>query len=208
MTGSGGKVGSGGATGTGGMTGSGGAGGMKGTPDAGAAGAGGVIVVIDGGPVGCRSNSDCADTSYCRKATCTAERGVCTAKPTDCMDDPAETEVCGCNGVTYFSSCLAELNGENVGLHGICADGVSVKCSISNPACVNFPNGYCGFLVPTPASCPNGGQTLFQGQCFVLPDSCPTYANRFSSCNASTKCVGTCEAVKNEKPFYRQLGCN
>jgi hypothetical protein len=203
MTGTGGMMGSGGMTGTGGN----GTGGTKGMPDGGAAGAGGIIGVVDAGPAGCKSNSDCVDAGYCKKAACAAERGVCTPKPTKCNDDPEETEVCGCDGVTYFSSCLAEYNGENVSLHGICSDAVAVKCSASNPACVNFPNGSCGYLYPAPASCPNGGQITPLGKCFVLPDSCPIYANRFSSCNSNTKCQGTCDAVKDERPYYRQLGC-
>jgi hypothetical protein len=215
MTGGGGKTGAGGMTGTGGMSGgasTGGApgaggGGSNGTPDSGAAGAGGIVITPDAGPTGCTSNDGCPDTSYCKKATCKAERGVCTPKPTSCKDDAEETEVCGCNGVTYFSSCLAEWSGENVSLHGICADGVGMKCTVSNPACVNLPNGYCGYLLTAINQCA-AGPALAVGKCWVLPDSCPAYANRFTGCNGQDKCVGTCEAVKNERLFYRQLTCN
>ena len=227
MSGSGGATGNGGSTGSGGMTGAGGKGGSanaggasgaggsngggagsNGTPDSGAAGAGGTVVIPDAGPTGCTSDANCPDTSYCKKATCAAERGTCTPKPTKCEDDAAETPVCGCNGVTYFSSCLAEMNGENLSTHAICSDAVGVRCSNVNPACVNYPNGYCAYLLAAPANCPTGVSLLPVGRCWVLPDSCPTYTNRFTSCNGGSKCSGTCDAVHAERPFYRQLGCN
>jgi hypothetical protein len=205
-------------TGTGGMTGGGGKGGTANTGGAGGSSAGaagtntkpdgGMAGTPDAGPVGCTSNDTCPDTSYCRKASCAAERGTCTPKPTVCKDDAIETEVCGCNGVTYFSSCLAEWSGENVALHGICGDNVAVKCTNSNPACVNFLNGYCGYTGASALTCPNGVSGPSVGRCWVLPDTCPTYANRFNSCNNNVRCAGTCDAVKDERPYYRQPACN
>jgi Kazal-type serine protease inhibitor domain len=219
MTGSGGMTGAGGMTGTGGMSGTGNTGGSSGggagtnaQPDSGAAGAGGMGGARDAGMGGCTSNDSCPDASYCKKASCASDAtGICTPKPKACKDDPEETPVCGCNGVTYFSSCLAEWSGENVSLHGICADQPALKCSNVNPACVNYPNGFCGYLVNTASSCPGvGGPTLSPiGRCWVLPDTCPEYLNHFNSCNGNTKCAHTCEAVKDERPYYRAgPGCN
>ena len=109
--------------------------------------------------------------------------------------------------MTYFSNCLAEMNGENLSAHAICNDAIGVRCSNANPACVNYPNGYCAYLLAGPASCPTGVSLLPVGRCWVLPDSCPTYTNRFTGCNGGSKCSGTCDAVHAERPFYRQLGC-
>src|SRR5450432_2571130 len=160
-TGSGGMTGAGGLSGSSGMGGTanaGGAAGSSGAPDSGTAGTGGTGGAPDAGMSGCTSNDGCPDSSYCRKASCeTDAKGVCTPKPKACKDDAVETPVCGCNGVTYFSSCLAEWSGENVALHGICSDTVALKCSNANPACVNFPNAFCGELAATSAGCPNGG---------------------------------------------------
>jgi hypothetical protein len=153
MNGAGGSTGTAGMTGSGGMMGAGGKGGSGGSsaggagstgmPDSGAAGAGGMAGTPDAGMSGCTSNDTCPDTSYCKKTSCASDvRGTCTPKPKACMDDAEETPVCGCDGVTYFSSCLAELSGENVSLHGICGDGVGLKCTNANPACVNLPTGF------------------------------------------------------------------
>jgi hypothetical protein len=209
MTGSGGTTGAGGKGGSGGSS-AGGAG-STGMPDSGAAGAGGMAGTPDAGMSGCTSNDTCPDTSYCKKTSCASDvRGTCTPKPKACMDDAEETPVCGCDGVTYFSSCLAELSGENVSLHGICGDGVGLKCTNANPACVNLPNGFCGYLLASAAGCPTGGGLPPVGRCWVLPDNCPTYANRFNSCGSgSVKCGGTCEAVKAERPVFRApVTCN
>ncbi len=220
-TGSGGTTGAGGMIGSSGVGGTGNAGGASGsngggagsigTPDSGTAGAGGMGGTPDAGMSGCASNDACPDTSYCRKASCENDsRGVCTPKPKSCKDDAEETPVCGCNGVTYFSSCLAEWSGENVALHGICSDTVALKCSNANPACVNFPNAFCGELATTSAGCPSGGPSVAPlGRCWVLPDKCPDYYNHFSSCSGGIKCAHTCEAVKDERPYYRAgPGCN
>jgi hypothetical protein len=200
----------GGTANAGGAAGSNGGGaGTNAVPDGGAAGAGGTNVVLDAGMSGCMSNDDCPDTSYCKKATCQGERGTCTPKPKACMNDAVETPVCGCNGVTYFSSCLAEQSGENVALHGVCTDNVAVRCTIANPACVNFPNAFCGYLVMSAMGCPGLGSLPVIGRCWVLPENCPQYDNHWNSCNGAIKCAQTCEAVKDERAYYRAgPGCN
>lgn len=69
------------------------------------------------GECDCETNDDCNPTDYCDGESCSGP-GTCEAKSTDCpvVFDP----VCGCDGVTYDSECLAAEAGMRVGSDGAC----------------------------------------------------------------------------------------
>jgi len=73
----------------------------------------------DGGaaPGSCRSNSDCDGSSYCAATSCGGV-GACAVRPQICSGIYAP--VCGCDGRTYSSDCVAAGQGVNVARVGAC----------------------------------------------------------------------------------------
>lgn len=74
-------------------------------------------------PKGWFCRGDCQGKYLCQ---CTGA-GICTQKPTTACDGPEEF-VCGCDGVTYASPCLANQNGINVKLPNKCIPKEGAKC--------------------------------------------------------------------------------
>ena len=70
-----------------------------------------------GAPTSCASNTDCARDSYCNTSTC-GGRGRCDARPQVCPGIYAP--VCGCDGRTYSSDCIAASQGVSVARVGEC----------------------------------------------------------------------------------------
>jgi len=67
----------------------------------------------------CTSNSNCASTQFCKFKTGTCSGfGTCTAKPEACI--MLYAPVCGCDGKTYSSECVANSNRVNVKRTGAC----------------------------------------------------------------------------------------
>eukprot|EP01097_Dermamoeba_algensis_P001292 TRINITY_DN1490_c0_g1_i3.p2 TRINITY_DN1490_c0_g1~~TRINITY_DN1490_c0_g1_i3.p2 ORF type:complete len:126 (-),score=12.36 TRINITY_DN1490_c0_g1_i3:478-855(-) len=54
----------------------------------------------------CRANSDCRADLYCRKASCSAETGLCSLSDSLSCGS-AYQPVCGCDGITYQNPCAA-----------------------------------------------------------------------------------------------------
>jgi hypothetical protein len=190
-------------TGTGGATvGSGGAlGGSGGTSATG----GSAGVAVDAGSGVCLANTDCPSGQYCKKSGClsTTTQGRCAVRPASC--DPAESVVCGCDGFTYFNSCLAEQSGQNLRTHDPCVDS-AVRCmSNSDPACGMGKNAYCAFLLPDQRSCAIDN---LRGRCWVIPETCPQTIDHYDACGGPEKCLHACDAIKTEKPMFRNTVCD
>ncbi len=210
-SGAGGDSGTGGQAGTGGGAGSGGNGGTSGSGGtlggtSGEAGAGDTGAGGDPGH-GCASDADCAgDTEYCNKPSCGATDGQCEPRPTSCTGaEAAFTPVCGCDGMTYYSPCVAAREGVNVTATGECPTdgaagctrlegGASCKPSRSHARCYRPRDNCQGQSSPT------------TGVCWVLPDECPDEPADQRYCGGTAgnaRCLGLCQAIDDENPFYR-----
>ncbi len=73
----------------------------------------------------CTSNDDCTDIEFCLKDTGDCDgTGICQRKPEFCFIPEDSDPVCGCDGETYNSLCMAHLNGVNVAYEGECVEKV------------------------------------------------------------------------------------
>lgn len=125
----------------------------------------------------CSSNADCTSTQYCKKTTCTAAEGVCTAvsiKP--CSD--VEDAVCGCDGVVYPNACKAAKCRTNTQKIAACTS--TDTCSRKD-FCLR--GEYC-----LSAVCGNG-------VCMPIPKSCETATYPVCGCDDVTY-KNFCEAAK------------
>jgi hypothetical protein len=79
----------------------------------------------------CTSNEDCGDDKFCYfvdAATCgDVAAGLCKPQPMGCENAPP-SEVCGCDGVTYPSECVAERAGASVAEAGACDPCAGEPC--------------------------------------------------------------------------------
>src|ERR1700681_2543627 len=110
----------------------------------------------------CTANAQCKPKQYCAKAMGDCKgKGKCTAKVlcTEFIIKP----VCGCNGKTYSSPCMAAAAGVNVAAEGACKTGAYGKACKTNKEC------------PATAFCAkDSGKCDDEGWCEVRPPVCPT----------------------------------
>jgi hypothetical protein len=165
--GSDGTGGSGGASGAGGIAGGAGTGGIG--------GAGGT-----GGAAGCTANIQCAPTEYCRRGDECALPGTCQLRPEICRLPGPDDEVCGCDGNTYPSSCVAASNGASVAFAGPCPDCIDNGDCLANQFCAN----------PDDCEAP--------GTCATRPDLCiaPMPGDEVCGCDGNTY-VNACDARRS-----------
>jgi hypothetical protein len=166
-----------------------------------------VIAEYDGGPpipVGkmCAVSDDCGPLGYCMKSVCNAPMGVCDKVPSFCSDQVDRPPPCGCSGkVIYWNDCLRQQAREPAAQS--CAQAPPTPCQ-GPGAC---PPGASCRQGPTACSAPTGA---LQGECWVLPEHCPTDLSFFSSCGppADGGCVDFCSAIRTEQPFEFPQRCS
>jgi hypothetical protein len=72
-------------------------------------------------PANCETDDECAaDGYFCLKPAQSCD-GFGKCAPKEACDTTDAVEVCGCDGVTYGSSCKAQAAGVNVASYGPCA---------------------------------------------------------------------------------------
>jgi hypothetical protein len=150
-----------------------------------------------GGGAACATNDTCSAGLYCKKLGCSAidVLGQCTTRPTEC--DSSEAPICGCDGFTYLNTCLAEMNGQNVGPRGVCGAN-AITCTPGTGACIARPNGFCGILLTDSSVCAALTPT---GKCWVVPEECEQFTTHYDACDGQGTCIHTCDAIKAEKPW-------
>jgi len=193
-----GTSGNGGASAMGGV-GMGGAG--AGGAGAGSAGTGGT----GGSPGGCKLDSDCASTQFCKKSSCDAEEGSCTARGPECRGDDAVFEpICGCDGITYWNLCVIAHEGFNIASMGECTGNNRPTCTRDDGAdsCPARAHAHCYRPVEM---CGDGSPD--EGVCWVLPTECPDdepQAERYcGGTDGEARCIGLCEVIDAENSFRR-----
>ena len=132
----------------------------------------GVRIAAEGECV-CEANDDCNEAEYCDGESCSGA-GTCEAKPTDCpaVFDP----VCGCDGETYDSECVAELQGVRIESLGRC------PCT-DNGDCLETE--YCA-----------GESCVGEGTCEPRPGTCTLQLAPVCGCDAMTY-SNSCVAAAN-----------
>lgn len=85
-----------------------------------AAGCAGADVLYKGtcGGKSCNSDDECEPTEFCQRDGACQGPGVCEAKPDACP--PKDKIVCGCDGQTYESVCIAHVYGVSIDLEQPC----------------------------------------------------------------------------------------
>ena len=141
----------------------------------------------------CTSNAECAETAYCVfDAGCGGE-GTCQDRPGDCAVE--WSPVCGCDGVTYSSECVAAKAGVVVQHTGMCAP---TTCQ-DNSAC--DADAFCffkqsqscageGTCVSRPVDCGNSQKTVCGCDGVTYQNKCRAY-----QAGASVASEGACPPV-------------
>jgi len=179
--------------------------GMSGAGMSGAGMSGAGMSGTGGKPDDCKVDSDC-DDGYCKKASCDADSGNCAPVGPDCYgDDAVFAPVCGCDGTTFFNTCVLAHAGMNAASQGECSGN-------DRPPCTREDGG---------TSCPSGGDharcyrpvdvcgdpSPTRGYCWVVPGECPPdepQTERYCGGTAgSARCIGLCEVLEAENSFRR-----
>lgn len=103
--------------------------------------------------------------------------GTCQAVSDSCPDIYAP--VCGCDGNTYSSGCVANSYGVSVASSGECAEPGKVCGGLLGESCDK--GEYCNFSPET--QCGSGDQ---QGICRPIPEGCTKELNRVCGCDGKT----------------------
>jgi len=119
----------------------------------------------------CWSDDDCGPWDYCRFQPCAVETGVCVPKPAACayLWDP----VCGCDGVTYPSDCVAAMHSMSVDYWGECDDALC----FTNDDCAYADEAYCRKEM---------GDCTGPGTCTMPPPNCPEFWDPVCGCDGAT----------------------
>jgi hypothetical protein len=117
----------------------------------------------DGRACGARAGNTCGEREFCNYrpgAFCgqSDQAATCVRKPRFCEPNRGRNGVCGCDGLTYPSSCAANIQGIGVLSAGPCA--VTSECPSGEKKCFSCgappPDGVCrSYICVAPnAACP------------------------------------------------------
>ncbi len=111
--------------------------------------------------------------------------------------------MCGCDGVTYWNSCLAAHDGVNVGSKNECKGSGAQTCG-----------GIGGVTCKRGLKCSQVqdqcGVADLGGTCWKVPDSCPPStvgSYRKCSINPGAACASLCDAVSSGDAYRFDRTC-
>ena len=130
----------------------------------------------------CGGNADCDDGLFCQfpDQVCSVF-GTCAPKPAMCP--PQFLPVCGCDGATYDSACLASQAATSVAFLGPCDPSLEGTPCVSNAMCGD--GAFCHFI---------DGLCADTGFCEELPTGCPDVEAPVCACDGTTY-SNACEAA-------------
>jgi hypothetical protein len=130
----------------------------------------------------CGGNADCDEGLFCQfpDQTCSVF-GTCAPKPAMCP--PQFLPVCGCDGATYDSACLASQATTSVAFLGPCDPSEEGTPCVNNVMCGD--GAFCHFI---------DGLCANTGFCKELPESCPEVVAPVCACDGTTY-NNACEAT-------------
>jgi hypothetical protein len=163
-----------------------------------------VVATIDAGPaavdnhpggmeVPCDRNSDCQpDVEVCDKPHCDAPRGVCKRRPNVCPNEQQIT--CGCDGITYWNSCLRLQAGVESGTPDECTEGAKTCSSPDANECPKV-GASCAQLIQPDVQCTDH----ILGACWILPPTCPLRPSMetWISCADPKVCEDLCSSIRS-----------
>lgn len=101
----------------------------------------------------CETNQDCEQDQFCNAFGDCSGPGTCGVRPEHCSDVFAP--VCGCNGVTYGSECLAWAAGVRIAARGACECESSADC-VEGEYCTGESCDAPGTCASIEAACATG----------------------------------------------------
>jgi hypothetical protein len=160
---------------------------------------------VDSGPKTCASALDCGQNEFCSKTACSAEKGVCTPKPTTCatLFEP----VCGCDKVSYWTNCTRQAAGVESAVTGECGNNTATCGGIGSIQCPSAAS--CIFLFSNATMCNTSDQ---MGRCWLVPagGTCPTIVigGQWRACvGVSVGCLDVCRAILKGQAHYLDNTC-
>jgi hypothetical protein len=133
---------------------------------------------VPGAACGGVGGPTCGTDELCRPALgdCDVDApGTCEPVPPVCSTDLAP--VCGCDGITYDNSCLAETAGVGIDHNGACAADVVICGGAGGVTC-----GTGTFCLKSEGAC----DASAEGVCTPLPSDCPAEVDPACGCNGVT----------------------
>lgn len=151
----------------------------------------GSCIPVEPEPTVCSSAADCLEAGdWCSKPVgACAEEGVCEPRPAACPTVWAP--VCGCDGVTYGSDCLAAGAGRSVAYAGPCDELPPVSCDDARDCAWAWgsAHGWDTIWCSRPA-----GACDAPGICRLRPVGCPDVWRPVCCCDGQTY-GNVCEAA-------------
>ena len=169
------------------------------TSPSGAGGSGGAspAVTTSGAGDACDANHACGAGLFCFDAGCGAQvlAGTCQAALTTAAK---LAPMCGCDGVTYWSSRFGAASSRSMRSDGVCATGLIKTCAASGQsACSTYAQSTCGALA--------------KGTCWVAPakaDCGDTEATARRCDGSKPGCDNLCAIINDDKAFRDVNGCS
>lgn len=151
----------------------------------------------------CTSNADCEPTELCATGICSGGLGSCVERPTECEEPSPNDIVCGCDGQTYESECMASMVGVRLAQLGACVCDDNSECIESQFCALDDSCLNTGSCLPTPESCDPADTQEVCGCDGV------TYANECAAFQARSRvsAIGACNCDTNDDCEASQF-CN